>query len=172
MNHIKLFEQFNNDGLSEWFGDSKVVDSDGNPLLVYHGTANKFDTFDKSKIGDNYIYSEDSGFFFTIKEQSAKNYARLHSGGFNDPDKKGYVMSAYLKIVNPLYIKTNSESYPPADYFDKNRGDIMEEVNQSDTREDWGDLYEHERFDGIIIKGTRNDDLYIVFEPEQIKIIK
>ena len=28
-----------------WFGDSKVVDSDGNPLVVYHGTKNDFTSF-------------------------------------------------------------------------------------------------------------------------------
>ncbi len=33
----------------EWFGDSKVVDENGRPLVVYHGTDAEFDTFDKSK---------------------------------------------------------------------------------------------------------------------------
>ena len=28
-----------------WFGKSKVVDKDGNPLVVYHGTVHDFDTF-------------------------------------------------------------------------------------------------------------------------------
>jgi len=41
-----------------WFGDwlsgdktnvSKVVDENGEPLLVYHSTTKKFDTFDISK---------------------------------------------------------------------------------------------------------------------------
>ena len=29
-----------------WFGDSKVVDADGNPLVVYHGTMGDFEAFD------------------------------------------------------------------------------------------------------------------------------
>ena len=33
----------------EWFGDSLVVDENGHPLEVYHGTDAEFDTFDKSK---------------------------------------------------------------------------------------------------------------------------
>ena len=41
----------------DWFGDwennpensSKVVDDNGEPLVVYHGTNNDFYTFDKSK---------------------------------------------------------------------------------------------------------------------------
>lgn len=33
---------------TEWFGDSKVVDEDGNPLVVYHGTSESFEEFDTS----------------------------------------------------------------------------------------------------------------------------
>lgn len=33
----------------DWFGDSKVVDADGKPLVVYHGTNEKFDSFDLDK---------------------------------------------------------------------------------------------------------------------------
>ena len=140
MKHLKLFEQFNG---------SKVTD------VVYHGSGEKFDTFDKSKIGQNYIQSEHSGFFFTQREQSAKNYARLHTG-----DKlPGHVYSAYLNITNPIVKSTNSDYYSPADYFDIHRGDLMHDVRLDDT------------IDGIIIKGTRNDNLYVVFEPEQIELI-
>ena len=29
----------------EWFGDSKIVDDDGRPLVVYHGTREEIDKF-------------------------------------------------------------------------------------------------------------------------------
>ena len=56
-----------------WFGDSKVVDKDGKPLVVYHGTdwnmmnepAGKA-VFDQGKIGQNFFQSL-GGFFFTRK---------------------------------------------------------------------------------------------------------
>ena len=35
-----------NPAFRRWFGDSKVVDERGEPLVVYHGTAADFDTFD------------------------------------------------------------------------------------------------------------------------------
>ena len=43
----------------EWFGDwennpseaSKVVDENGEPLMVFHKTDNKFTIFDKEKLG-------------------------------------------------------------------------------------------------------------------------
>lgn len=145
-------QSFNDD--SWFFGDSKVVDKSGNPLVVYHGSANKFDRFDPKTIGDNYIESEHTGFFFTQKERSAKNYAKLHS-----KMKGGYVYEVYLKIENPLVRKTNSDYYRPADIFDMKRTVLMNEVM-------------NEGHDGIIIYGTDNDNLYVVLEPEQIKILK
>ena len=36
-----------------WFGDSKVVDKNGKPLVVYHGTAADFDAFDPERTGDS-----------------------------------------------------------------------------------------------------------------------
>jgi GNAT superfamily N-acetyltransferase len=35
--------------LKAWFGDSQVVDEDGDPLVVYHGTTANFDTFDAER---------------------------------------------------------------------------------------------------------------------------
>lgn len=152
MKHLKLFESFDND-FKQWFGDSMVVDDNNKPLIVYHGSGEKFEKFDKSKIGQNYIQSEHSGFFFTQREQSAKNYAHLATGGKSD----GYVYSVYLHISNPIVRSTNSDYWAPADHFDMHRSELMREV--------WQD----ESIDGIIIKGTRNDNLYIVFEPDQIR---
>lgn len=70
-----------------WFGDSKVVDKDGRPLVVYHGTGAEFDTFLQEKVKNT---SEGYGFYF-IDSQSA-------SEGFGKN-----VVAAYLKIENPVY---------------------------------------------------------------------
>ncbi len=35
----------------KWFGDSKVVDGNGRPLVVYHGTSRSFDAFKESRGG-------------------------------------------------------------------------------------------------------------------------
>lgn len=39
----------NSEAFKRWFGDSKVVDENGQPLVVYHGTSEEFDTFDRRK---------------------------------------------------------------------------------------------------------------------------
>lgn len=72
-----------------WFGDSKVVDKQGRPLVVYHGTNKKFDTFDKSKIGKKHknLY-QGKGFYFTSEYYEAQGYGKI-------------LMPVYLKIENP-----------------------------------------------------------------------
>jgi hypothetical protein len=58
----------------KWFGDSKVVDRAGNPLVVYHGTTNDFDAFDPAKA--NIEGAMGAGFYFSnTPEEVAVNYA-------------------------------------------------------------------------------------------------
>ena len=82
----------------KWFGDSKVVDEEGRPLVVYHGTHKIFDTFDKTKIksgtGENVL---GEGFYFTDNLDVAERYAY---GLFTKSNRSGEntVMSVYLKI--------------------------------------------------------------------------
>jgi hypothetical protein len=72
----------------KWFGDSKVIDGDGNPLVVYHGTTADIKVFDKSKQD-----LRDAGFYFGSKKD-ANLYAYTGKGG-------GNVLPAYLRITNP-----------------------------------------------------------------------
>ena len=53
-----------------WFGDSKVVDAKGRPLVVYHGTTRGgFVAFEHAKIDKHH-----SGFFFTSSKEVADSY--------------------------------------------------------------------------------------------------
>lgn len=83
----------------KWFGDSKVVDEQGRPLVVYHGTPNKFDTFDVERVGTQGT-AEGNGFYFTTSKKFAQGYAKeTWVEGERVP---GNVMPVYLKIENPL----------------------------------------------------------------------
>ena len=71
------FEQSATDSeaFKAWFGDSKVVDADGKPLVVYHGTDANFESFDAKKRGDaTASYSAKLGFFFTDNARVAGSY--------------------------------------------------------------------------------------------------
>lgn len=60
----------------KWFGDSKVVDEQGRPLVVYHGTTGDIESFDKNQMGSNTrAESAKSGFFFTSDTVTAESYA-------------------------------------------------------------------------------------------------
>jgi hypothetical protein len=56
----------------QWFGDSKVVDSDGKPLVVYHGTGAVFNEF--SKTGER-LPSIGYGYYFSPNPDVASTYA-------------------------------------------------------------------------------------------------
>ena len=58
-----------------WFGNSKVVDENGNPLVVYHGTNADFDTFDNSVNQSKHRQvGADLGYFFTDSEKVARRF--------------------------------------------------------------------------------------------------
>lgn len=63
---------------NKWFGDSKVVDEDGKPKVVYHGTNQNFAEFSKKKAGANTnSASSRGGFFFTESPAEAGDYAGM-----------------------------------------------------------------------------------------------
>jgi hypothetical protein len=65
------------DAFKNWFKDSKVVDNDGNPLVVYHGTSASFDTFEKDMLGAaTGAPSARLGFFFAGDPDTSAEYAR------------------------------------------------------------------------------------------------
>ena len=64
------------DAFKNWFKDSKVVDNDGNPLVVYHGTSSSFVTFAKDMLGAaTGAPSARLGFFFAGDPDTSTKYA-------------------------------------------------------------------------------------------------
>lgn len=77
---------------------SKVVDTDGAPKIVHHGSAEQFTAFSYGAIGSSTdVGILGDGFYFTDKKQLAKNY------GDN-------VYPVYLQMKNP-YAATESDAY-------------------------------------------------------------
>ena len=87
----KQYSQVRTKAFKRWFGDwendpanaSKVVDENGEPLVVYHGSKNgNFNIFDYT-----YLRKTDSGFFFTSDKEYAKQF--------------GNTREFFLNIKNP-----------------------------------------------------------------------
>lgn len=71
----------------QWFGDSKVVDENGKPKVMYHGSREKFTSMNKEKGGLLY---------FADKKYTAVGYATGSGGArkrLNNKDK--YIVDAY-----------------------------------------------------------------------------
>ena len=67
-----------------WFGKSKIVDQDGQPQVMYHGTLGDFTSFDKSRA--NVQSNWGAGFYFTNdRDDMSHNYADI---GGPDPTHK------------------------------------------------------------------------------------
>ena len=81
----RQYAQVRTKAFKEWFGDwennpseaSKVVDENGEPLVVYHGTSSApFNIFDKNRIGSrNRFGTHKEGFYFTDLKENAKSVA-------------------------------------------------------------------------------------------------
>ena len=55
----------------KWFGNSKVVDSQGRPLVVYHQTSETFNTFERGRDkAGKYDYGTPGGFFFKSSDRN------------------------------------------------------------------------------------------------------
>jgi len=145
----------------EWFGGSKVVDENGEPLVVYHGTSGNFSVFDKSLLGDNTQdwASAKWGFAFTPDEGYAKGYSSAYDRNKDDPT----LISAYLSIKNPLKMELYKEYSPIA----KNEKVAAKTKKDAITNE----------HDGIIIyyndhvTGKYKEYEIFAFNPTQIKSI-
>ena len=75
-----------NDNFKQWFGNSKVVDDYGNPLIVYHGSyvdIKKFNTdYSSNTTGNN----KESVFYFTSDMDTAIDYSIESTIRLKEPD--------------------------------------------------------------------------------------
>ncbi len=75
----------------EWFGKSKVVDEEGKPLVVYHGSTADFTEF-SYKFANRNGQADGRGFYFTDNRSFAEGYQ----------NKDGKLFEVYLSIQKPL----------------------------------------------------------------------
>lgn len=148
---------------------SKVVDQNGEPLVVYHGT-NNYETTkkwnDKTKSYDNThkeitVFKRDidglknNGIFFNSDADNAYGYGSV-----------GY--EVFLNLTNPLIIEANGDHF----------SEVRHKGEEKDTYE-WAEYAEKNKYDGVIFNNIRDGvdfqdletptDDYVAFHPNQIK---
>ena len=139
---------------------SKVVDENGEPMVVYHGTlADGLRQFSTDFIGSRYSYDE-KGFFFISNRKIADDYAVSEF----DASRRGEVIDAYVSLGNPLVV--NSE-------WCRKNGLGSNVFKDNDVIEFWDNyqsliVEESEQNDGVIITDGEIS-MVVAFAPNQIK---
>lgn len=149
-----------------WFGNSSVVNADGTPRIVFHGTAiqgttfdarpgelpvGAFVEFDQTLLGQVTESSDaKAGFWFSACEHRACDAAREAQtilGG------SSYVYEVFLRLQRPLVLK-NVCDYDPADVLD-----LATEARAAGH-------------DGLIFEeGEYGPPDFLVFDPTSIKSV-
>jgi len=167
----------NSKQFKQWFGDSKVVEPNGTPSLMYHGTKEDFEEFDS-----------ENGIFFTNDKYVAQMYSEDAIAAMNEGTET--IVPAYLRIESPLdlrvlgltstrrkfvnYVKSISgdTEFNPKGRFE---GDLDDKVPVWEIVTDYnGQFYDHLDnigYDGVYLK-DENDiehESYIVWNANQAK---
>ena len=159
-----------------WFGDwendpensSKVVDENGEPLVVYHGSVADFDVFDKKKLGSltNTEISK-AGFFFASKKASADQYVFI--GGLQNPYLENKLTEArafFLNIKNP-YNGTNKEWYDLLHWASDGSRKYDSPTALKKANKEFKESLLEDNFDGVDFD---NGLEIVAFEPTQAKL--
>lgn len=144
-------------------GVSKVVDDNGEPLVVYHRSPKQFNKFDFNKLGsttdDSGIPSKDNklGFFFTSERHLYDNYKNILGNN---------IYEVFLNIKNPqsyipITMSTNEQDIPKIIKDTHNKYDGIKYVKYMDNEIDFDD--EGRPF----ASGGRYE--FVIFNPNQIK---
>lgn len=157
-NSLSVRENF-----ERWFGNSQIVNGDGDPAIVFHGSSSKenFDSFEEKRQGQT--AGVPGGYFFTNTADTAMDVYGW----------RGKVIQVYLRMAKPLTLKEYFEltrlnpseeldggRHNPTNYFDENSEVILEFAKSNG-------------YDGLLFKDDSGDeyaaDLFVVFDPRQIK---
>ena len=142
-------EQQTTPAFKKWFGDSKVVNEDGSPKVMYHGTTNFEETDGKVIFKPSKKINRSNnidGYYFTTDPKEASGYS---TGLEKDALIEGSeVIPAYLSIKNPFVkgskvtskmleayekevIKDNPQLGERAAIYAKEKSEIMKERGDS-----------------------------------------
>lgn len=146
------WKQVRTPSFKRWFGDwqhdpanaSKVVDENGEPMVVYHRTKADFTSFDMSK----YRGGDVAGMYFTGEASTPTAVT------YGDAPAGERIMSVFLRFKNPASVE------------DKAR--LVGQLGKDWSPAEMADAMKSEGFDGFADTDYRDAE-YVVFSPTQIK---
>jgi len=155
----QAFDQPGSTAFDNWFGNSKVVDDSGAPLVVYHGTPNLNFTAFRPRTAQGW----GTGVYFTDNRNTANEFT----------GENGRVIAAYVSLQNP-WMGGSAESLNPETSKAWARVSDRYDTWEDAWNEDGSfvnDLLRERGYDGVIAEDSNGiDGLEIVaFDPTQIK---
>lgn len=190
-------EQIKTPQFKAWFGKSQVVDKDGMPLRVYHGTTNvnpDYSNFDVFK-GKYHFFSSDKDVAGSMGSIVYTCFLRIenpliidaggnewgavkdHTGG---KVKFADLTSAQKKKLCKAFDFTAEElesSYSPEEEIDLVQARVIKRDERSTN--EWAEYAKANGYDGVIFKNLRDgagidimqktSDVFVVFKSNQIK---
>ena len=118
-----------NDAFWRWFGDSKIVSPDGNPLVVYHGSNSHAYIGGEIDIFHTLPVSGRGAAFFSSSKELAGEYGVK-------------VYSVYLRIENPLIVHGDGKRWTMLDGKTRIGGRITDplRIHHQKRAKEWADL--------------------------------
>ena len=134
--HDIIMQHYGNENFRKWFGNSKVVDENGLPLVVHHG----------SPVTDIEVFDTENGTYFTADPDYAERYART----------SGEIYDCYLCIEKPFDTRDPEcrRIYQEEFYREYGGSGIMDS-----GLPDWNDGYD--LVDFLKEKGYDYDGIYV-----------
>lgn len=168
--------QTNTPEFKKWFGDSKVIDENGEPLVVYHGTSKSFNTFvpggtEKWLNGrinpKGYLPSGPAIWFSDNKENQPA--AHNMSGRIEGYKEGANVMPSYLKIDRPLLLDDSTMLEWAQTVYGKGNQSFPMLLSEDGVRAIKDDGYDGIVFTNKAFPTGEKYNEYIVFDAKQIK---
>ena len=152
--------------LRRWFGNSKIRDDDGNPLVLYHATTKDFASFMPGGL-DPTVSGHAIWFTDNKEHQPAAHNTSSRTQDYRDGTN---VMPVYLKMERPLVIDDQISLDWARDVFAKGSREFPQLLPKV-----WVDEVTRDgEYDGIVFDGEALGwkpaaREFIVFKPEQVK---
>lgn len=140
--------QTETDAFRKWFGKSILVDDQGAPRVLYHGTDKNFDTFDVEHAGEGRGSKEERALFFSQTPDTANASAEVMGAGSGGD------------VVYPVYVKLENPYVSAMKFYDSR--EMEQEIARAKA----------EGHDGITFPQLTTPgeaDTVAVFSPEQVK---
>jgi len=159
-----------------WFGDSKVVDAGGKPLVVYHGTNTDFHSFDSDKVGSSMDAGKlGKGFYFSADSRLAGSYANMARAKTRADAPR--TVPVYLSLRNPLEFDASTGAlWPKLRALSEQYGikeDPVSDLGSNQPNPAWSAPFAEAAkaagHDGVILKFSDGKNEYAVFDPMAIK---